>query len=83
MKSDRRVCAPDKEVQAMSRGRQRFRKREAERLLRAYGQATGLSPEDVCITAGPDGSLTVSARTNASNPQTNAAPLEAEKEIVL
>jgi hypothetical protein len=67
----------------MSAGKQRFTKREAARLLRAYGEATGLSPEACCLTAGPDGSLTVSARTNGTNPQTNAAPLEAEKEIVL
>jgi hypothetical protein len=67
----------------MSTGRQRFRKREAERLLRAYGQATGLSPEDVCITAGPDGSLTVSARINGINPQAGDKPLDDSGEIVL
>ena len=64
----------------MSAGRQRFTKREAERLLRAYGQATGLSPEACCLTAGPDGSLTASAKTN---PQPGDKPLDDGGDIVL
>jgi hypothetical protein len=50
----------------MSSGVQRFHKTDAARLLRAWGQATGLPPEQAAITYSLDGrSLTVSAK----NPQ--------------
>jgi hypothetical protein len=65
----------------MSTGRQRFRKTEAERLLRAFGHATGIPPEQAALTYNlDDGSLTVSAKTN---PPAGDKPLDDGGEIVL
>ena len=64
----------------MSSSVQRFRKTDAARLLRAWGQATGLPPEQAAITYSLDGrSLTVSAK----NPQADEKPLDDSGEIVL
>jgi hypothetical protein len=47
----------------MSSGPHRFRLPEIRRLVRGFGESTGLSPQQVTLEASPDGTMRVTAKS--------------------